>query len=271
MDLNAQYNNRALVPDHADVISGWQRDAESFRQKANGVLGISYGAHERHAYDLFGEPSGDAPVVVFVHGGYWQALDRSFFSHMAQGPGAHGLAVAVPSYRLAPEVGVGDIIDDVRACCLNLWQAHGRKLVVVGHSAGGHLAACMMATDWTAHGAPSDLVVSAMGLSGLYDLRPLMATYVNDALKLDEEAARTASPLGWPVPTHGRFEAWVGGDESREYHRQSETLAATWSGAGMDCNWQKVPGDNHFTVVRHLADADSDMTRAVATLSGATA
>jgi arylformamidase len=78
-----------------------------------------------------------------------------------------------------------------------------------------------------------------MGLSGLYDLRPLMATYVNEALKLDEEAARTASPLAWPVPAHGRFEAWVGGDESREYHRQSETLAATWSGAGMDCNWQR--------------------------------
>ncbi len=271
MDLNAQYNNRALVPDHQQVIDGWQRDAGSFRQQAGGALGISYGAHERHAYDLFGEVAGDAPIVMFVHGGYWQGLDRSFFSHMAAGPGTHGFAVAVPSYRLAPEVGVGDIIDDVRACCLHLWQAHGRKLVVVGHSAGGHLAACMLATDWTAHGAPSDLVVSGMGLSGLYDLRPLMATYVNDALKLDEEAARTASPLGWPVPAHGRFEAWVGGDESREYHRQSETLAATWSGAGLDCPWQIVTGDNHFTVVRHLADADSEMTRTVAKLGGARA
>ena len=273
MDLNAQYNNRAMVPDHPQVIAGWVADAEAYRNTNPGKLAVSYGKDERQAYDLFG-PQGDdgnGPIAVFIHGGYWQALDRSFFSHMAAGANAHGITMAVPSYRLAPAVSVADIIDDLRACCVQLWTTHNRKLVVAGHSAGGHLAACMMATDWTQHGAPAGLVTSAMGLSGLYDLRPLMATYVNDALKLDEPSARASSPLSWAVPGHGRFEAWVGGDESREYHRQSETLAATWAGAGMDCSWLPVAGENHFTIVRHLANPDSDMTRTLARLCKAPA
>ena len=267
MDLNAQYNNRALVPDHADVMAVWVRDAQAYRATSGGKQGIAYGGHERHAFDLFGKAEGDAPVVVFIHGGYWQALDRSFFSHMAAGCNAHGLDVAMPSYRLAPEVGIAEIIADLQAFCLHLWQSHGRKLVVCGHSAGGHLAACMMAADWAAHGAPADLVNSAMGISGLYDLRPLLPVYVNDALKMDEKAARGASPLCQAPPRQGRFEAWVGGDESREYHRQSETLAATWLGAGLDCSWVESPGDNHFTVVRHLADPESAMIKALVALA----
>jgi arylformamidase len=268
MDLNAQYNNRAMVPNHPDIVAGWVKDAEAYRAANPQSLGLAYGSHERHAYDLFaGEGNASAPLVVFIHGGYWQGLHRTQFSHMAAGCNAHGLDVAIPSYRLAPEVGIADIIADMQAFCLHLWQAHGRRLVVAGHSAGGHLAACMMATDWGQHGAPADLVTSGMGISGLYDLRPLLPVYVNDALKMDEPAARSASPIAWAPPKQGRFEAWVGGDESREYHRQSETLAAVWLGAGLDCCWVPVEGDNHFTVVRHLVDKDSAMTKALVALA----
>lgn len=270
MDLNAQYNNRALVPNHPEIVAGWVKDAEAYRAAHPQSLGLAYGSHERHAYDLFaGERDSPAPLIVFIHGGYWQGLHRTQFSHMAAGCNAHGLDVAIPSYRLAPEVGIADIIADMQAFCLHLWQTHGRRLVVAGHSAGGHLAACMMATDWSAHGAPADLVVSGMGISGLYDLRPLMPVYVNDALKMDEKTARAASPLCWTPPAQGRFEAWVGGDESREYHRQSETLAATWLGAGVDCCWIESPGDNHFTVVRHLAADDSAMTESLVAMAAA--
>lgn len=268
MDLNAQYNNRALVPDHPQVVAGWAKDAEAYRMSHGGEAGLSYGNHERHAYDLFaGDGTAPSPMVVFIHGGYWQGLDRGMFSHMAAGVNAHGLDMAIPSYRLAPEVGIADIIADMQAFCAHLWQTHGRRLVIAGHSAGGHLAACMMATDWAQHGAPAGLVLSGMGISGLYDLRPLLPVYVNEALKMDERTARKASPLCWAAPREGRFEAWVGGDESREYHRQSETLAATWTGAGLDCCWIPCDGDNHFTVVRHLAGPDSAMTKALVALA----
>jgi arylformamidase len=264
IDFEVEYNNRARVPDHEQLIAGWVNDAESYRAAAACDLDIAYGEHERQKFDFFpANGRDDAPVVIFIHGGYWQALDRVSFSHMASGVAAHGLDMAIPSYRLAPEVSVQDIIDDIRSLCLALWNAHGRKLVVTGHSAGGHLAAAMFATDWAAHGGPDGLVSAGLGISGLYDLRPLMPTAINERILIDGNISMQCSPLLWPSPRQGRFEAWVGGAESREYHRQSETLAACWGGAGMACSWHPVGDDNHYTVVRHLADGASDMTRAL--------
>ncbi len=262
IDFEAEYNNRARVPDHEQVIAGWVSDAASYRAAAECDPDISYGDHERQKFDFFPANGRDeAPVVVFVHGGYWQALDRSSFSHMASGVAAHGLDMAIPSYRLAPDVNVRDIIDDMRKLCVTLWREHGRRLVVAGHSAGGHLAAAMFATDWESLGGPDKLVSAGLGISGLYDLRPLMPTGINQRIGIDREISIACSPLLWPTPRHGRFEARVGGAESREYHRQSETLAACWGGAGIECNWRSVDNDDHFTVVRHLADKASDMTR----------
>lgn len=267
IDLEAEYNNRARVPDHEQVITEWLDDAASYREVAACELGISYGDHERQKYDFFpANGRDDAPIVVFIHGGYWQALDRMSFSHVASGVAAHGLDMAIPSYRLAPEVSVQNIIDDLVTVCLALWKTHGRKLVVTGHSAGGHLAAAMFATDWPAHGGPAGLVSAGLGISGLYDLRPLMPISINERIGIDHNISMQCSPLLWRSPQHGRFEAWVGGAESREYHRQSETLAACWSGAGITCSWQLVGDDNHFTVVNHLADGTSHMTRALVAL-----
>lgn len=267
IDLEAEYNNRARVPDHEEIIAGWASDAAAYRQSAGCGPGISYGDHERQKLDFFTATSRkDTPIVMFIHGGYWQALDRASFSHVAAGVAAHGLDMAIPSYRLAPEVSVQDIIDDVRAACLHLWQTLGRKLVIAGHSAGGHLAAAMFASDWKAHGGPERLVTAGMGISGLYDLRPLMPVSINERIGIDEKISMQCSPILWPTPKTGRFEAWVGGAESREYHRQSETLAACWSGAGLQCSWHAVGKDDHFTVVRHLADEASDMTRALVSM-----
>lgn len=267
IDFEAEYNNRARVPDHEQVIAGWVNDAASYREAAACDLEIAYGDHERQRFDFFpANGRDDAPVVVFIHGGYWQALDRAAFSHMASGVAAHGLDMAIPSYRLAPDVSVQEIIDDMRSLCLALWATHGRKLVVTGHSAGGHLAAAMFATDWANHGGPDELVSAGLGISGLYDLRPLMPTGINQRIGIDGKISMQCSPLLWPSPQHGRFEAWVGGAESREYYRQSETLAACWGGAGMACSWHPVGDDNHFTVVRHLADGTTDMTRALVAL-----
>lgn len=264
MDLEAQYNNRARVPEHADIIADWQRRAQKYRASAGGECDLAYGPDERQRCDVFRtrDDSGEA-MAVFIHGGYWQALDKSYFSHMAQGLEVHGISMAVPSYRLCPAVRVSDIVDDMRQLCAWLWRRHKRHLAVCGHSAGGHLAAAMVATDWSRYEAPNDLVVAGLGISGIYDLRPLIPTTINAALKLDEAAASAASPLNWHAPAGRRFEAWFGGDESAEFRRQSDTLAACWSGTGVAAKSVALDGHNHFTVIAALADPASAMTNAL--------
>ena len=163
------------------------------------------------------------------HGGYWQALDGSSFSHCARGLNAHGISVAVPTYDLCPAVSVGDIILQMQMAACELAKL-GQHLVVSGHSAGGHLAACMLATDWTAVDAslPNNLVSAAYAISGLFDLPPLVGTSINTALRMDLASAEKASPLFWTPPTRGSLDAVVGGNESAEYFRQSRSIAETW-------------------------------------------
>jgi arylformamidase len=260
-DYEVEYNNRARVPDNPVHMAGWARDAAAYRAGRHGRWHtIRYGSGARHVIDVF--PGGNqGPIVVFIHGGYWQALDGSSSSHLAAGLNAHGIDVAVPSYDLCPAVTVADIIVQMRTASRELARL-GRALVMSGHSAGGHLAACMMATDWRAidPALPENLVTSVYAISGLFDLVPLVGTSINTALRLDAAAARQASPLFWKAPTHGSLDAVVGGDESAEYVRQSRSIVEAWGGAGVTTRFEAVPGANHFTVIAPLADPQSTMT-----------
>jgi arylformamidase len=193
VDYDVEYNNRARVPEHPALFAGWAKDAAAYRAR-HAPSCISYGPGARNMVDFFpGDREG--PIVVFIYGGYWQSLDGSSFSHLAGGLNAHGIGVAIPSYDLCPNVSVDDIIQQMRAASRELARL-GRPLVISGHSAGGHLAACMLATDWPAFDTtlPEDLVVAAYAISGLFDLTPLVETSINKALRLDHAAARAASP-----------------------------------------------------------------------------
>ncbi len=167
---------------------------------------------------------GRGPVVVFIHGGYWRSFDHTVFSHSAAGLVAHGLTVAVPTYTLCPAVSVPDIIDELRQFTIHLWQRLKRPMVMSGHSAGGHLAAAMIASNWEHFGAPADIIHSGLAISGLFDLRPLLATTINADTCLDQVQCLTASPLLWPLPRKVTFDAWVGANESAEFIRQSRSL-----------------------------------------------
>ena len=209
MDYEVEYNNRARVPENPAIIAGWSRDATAYREAHQARLKvIPYGTGERNRIDLF-SGDGAGAIVVFIHGGYWQALDGSFFSHLAAGLNAHGIDVAVPSYDLCPAVSVAEIIGEMRAASRELAKL-GRPLVVSGHSAGGHLAACMLATDWRAFdpSLPDELVTAAYAISGLFDLRPLVSTSINTALKLDDASARAVSPCSGSRRRTARWMRW---------------------------------------------------------------
>jgi arylformamidase len=260
IDYEVEYNNRARVPEHPALIAGWAHDAKTWREQQH-FHTMSYGPGARNTIDVF--PSrGEGAMVVFIHGGYWQALDGSFFSHLAAGLNAHGVGVAIPSYDLCPQVSIDDIVGQMRMAARALAPL-SRRLVVSGHSAGGHLAACLMATDWQSFdpALPQDLVKAVYAISGLFDLGPLVKTSINNALRLDEAAAERASPVFWLPPAHGTLDAVVGGDESAEYFRQSRMIVDAWGQAGIETRFAEVPGANHFTVIAPMADPDSPMTQ----------
>lgn len=266
MDLAAEYNNRALVPEHPAIITRWQQDARAWRDARPCEGDIVYGARPRNRLDFFAA-TGQGPIVLFIHGGYWRSLDKAHFSHVARGPNAHGLDVAVAGYTLCPDISLLDIIDELRQCCLFLRERYGRPLLVTGHSAGGHLAACLAATGWQDYGQPRGLIQAGLSISGLFDLRPLLATPINDDLRLSAATAAAASPLLWPMPNTLSFDSWVGSRESAEFLRQARSLAAAWRGLGLDCGYREVAEANHFTVGDLLSQPDHPMTLRLAALS----
>ena len=269
MDYEIEYNNRARVPENPAIFEGWSRDAKAYREAHRaGYRVIPYGPGARNKIDFFAGDS-KGPIVVFIHGGYWQAFDSSSSSHLAGGLNAHGVDVAIPSHDLCPNVSVEEIIRQMRMATRELAKL-GRPLVVSGHSAGGHLAACMLATDWRGFDAslPQHLVTAAFAISGLFDLRPLVKTSINNALRLDDAAAKAASPLFWKPPAQGSLDAVVGENESAEYFRQGRSIVEAWGAASIAARFATVPGANHFTAIAPLADPNSPMTLRLKQLAG---
>ncbi len=236
IDYEAEYNNRARVPEHAEIFARWMHEAENYRadrlKAGRAELGLSYGDTPRQFVDLFLPDAGEAaPLAIFIHGGWWRSLDPSMFSHMARGPNVRGVAVAVAGYDLCPNVAIADIIEQIRRACAFLWQRFGRRILVYGHSAGGHLAAAMVATDWPSlyPKAPADLVPAGYSISGVFDLSPLLGISVNQDLRLDAAEARKVSPVFWPLQAGahvrcGRRRARIRASSSA----RAELIAQAW-------------------------------------------
>ena len=264
LDPEAEYNNRVRVPDHQAIMLRWRAAAEAARS-AHPPQEIAYGPGEREVMDLF-EAAPDAPVAVFLHGGYWQALDKGWFSGLAPALLAHGVSLAIPSYDLAPAVRLGHILRQVRAAVDAVRARTGARPVVFGHSAGGHMAACMLSEARAS---------AAVAISGVFDLAPLIPTSLNVALRLDAAEAAALSPIHWPVPNGSTpggtvLDCVVGADESHEFLRQSRMMADLWGAKGVETRYEALPGLNHFTVLDPLFDADSALVARIVGLSQTT-
>ncbi|TXM76006.1 alpha/beta hydrolase fold domain-containing protein [Methylobacterium sp. WL12] len=257
-DLSRAYDNSGAVADSAAIVAGWRTRSAAFREAQVDALDLAYGQGERQRIDVFrcGRPS--APMLAFLHGGYWQRNDRRGFSCMAEGPLARGLDVALVGYTLAPEARLTDIVAEARAA-LALLRAEGggRRLVVSGWSAGGHLAA-----------AVADAADAGLAISGIFDLAPIAGTTLNDALALSTEEIETLSPIRHLRPGTPPVAVVYGADELFELRRQSDAYHAARRAAGLDGPLIPVPGANHFTVLDGLIDPEGVISRTAARLAG---
>jgi arylformamidase len=269
LDYEAQYDNRRRVPEYVDINARWVAASAEDLARPGARLDRPYGPGERHRYDLFPAEREPAPLIIYIHGGYWQRGDRKDYAFLARALNAAGVSVALPSYSLCPAVSVMDIVAELRGFVVELWRRCRVYPLVVGHSAGGHLTAALLATDWRqTAGVPADIVRAGYAISGIFDLPPLIGTSLNAALRLTPETAKAASPMFWPPPPPERvFAAAVGGLESEEFLRQSRAIAQAWRQAGVTAEDVLVAGMNHFTIVDELTRPTSALFTSVVALA----
>ena len=268
LNLEAEYSNRARVTNSTEIIARWAIEAAHARQHLPGQRDVAYGTKPRQVFDMYAAVgTRSAPLVVYIHGGYWQRGHGRDYAFVARELVARGVSVAIPSYTLCPDIRIAEIVDEIALFVSQLWVTTKVRPVLVGHSAGGHLAAMLMARGGI-DGAPKDLIRTAYGISGAYDLEPLIGTTLNDALRLDPTEARAVSPRRGPIPTAGRtFVAAAGGDESSEFIRQAREFAAHWTQHGVAAECAIIPDTNHFTIVDELTRPDSPMLNRIVELA----
>lgn len=259
--LSKLYDNRELVPDHAQHFARWAEGSQKARATMTCHLDLRYGDMPGETIDLFPSRRGDGSCMMFIHGGYWRSLDKRDFSFLAPTFVSGGISLAVVNYDLCPKVSVEEIVRQMLRASRWLWlhaEDYGMdqdRLYVSGHSAGGHLTAMVMTALWPVFDPrlPKDLWKGGLAISGLYDLRPLVnVDWLNADLRLDDDTARRLSPAFLPTATRAPVMNAVGGDESSEFLRQNALLGERWKSAF--AGDVPMPGTNHFSVVDGLAD-----------------
>lgn len=262
IDWNAAFDNMGSVAGSAQLPGQWQAAAEAFRAETPGIeTDIPYGDAPRQRFDLI-HPEGPASgLVVFVHGGYWMRLEKGFWTHLARGARAHGWAVAMPSYTLAPQARISAITREIAAAIAAAAARVAGPVRITGHSAGGHLVARMACADSPLPGDVQERVARIVSISGLHDLHPLMRTRMNDVLQLDDAEAQAESPALLPPLAATRVSAWAGGAELPEFRRQARLLAESWQGRNGETSCHIAQGRNHFTILDDFADPDGPILR----------
>ena len=266
-DWDNAYANGPNIPGGERWPGLWVEPAENYRKamlaEQRARLDIAYGDGPRHRLDLFMPSECPQGLVVFVHGGYWMRLDKSFWSHLAHGAVERGYAVAMPSYTLCPEVGIADITMEIGKAIGRAMDEIAGPVALTGHSAGGHLVTRMICTSSPLAEAQQKRIAKVVSISGLHDLRPLLRTAMNQTLRMDDRLAREESPALLSPADGARVVAWVGGAERNEFRRQAELLANIWMGLGAATGYVEMPDRHHFDVIDDLADPQSGLVDAL--------
>jgi arylformamidase len=262
-ELEAQYNMRMLRPDfEASLLQEWLARSAAFRRLPHAQLDVAYGPGERDRLDYFPAECADAPLLIFFHGGFWQRGDKSVYSFVAEPFVAEGVSVVLVNYTLCPAVSVEEIVVQSQRALAWLWRHAGElgcsreRWFAGGHSAGGHLAARMMATHWQTlgHDLPKQMLSGAILISALFDLEPLCETSINEGLLLDREQARAVSALRHPPASDAPQLIAVGGAETLAFHQQARAYAIAFGGAQRNMPHYQIDDCDHFDVVQAVAN-----------------
>ncbi len=274
--LNRMYNNRALVPEHAQHFQQWAARSASARATHRCVLDMAYGSGPQETLDIFPAAQRQAPVLVFIHGGWWRSLDKADHSFVAPPFVDAGSCVVLPNYALCPAVTIPQIVLQMVAALVWTFRNIARyggdptRITVVGHSAGGHLAAMLLACQWqkVAPGLPAQLLKNALSISGLFELESVMHTpFLKDDLRLTPAQVLQASPAWMPAPAAGTLTAVAGADESAEFLRHNRLIEQVW-GEKVVPRREALLGLNHFSIVEALAEPGHRLHRLARGLLG---
>ena len=265
-ELEYQYELRSKEADFDAVVARWLVRSSALRDCREAEIDLAYGDGERERLDLFHAATG-GPLLIYIHGGYWQRGDKNMYSFLAGAFMDAGINVAIINYTLTPLCRIGDIAVQMRRGLAWLWR-HGRelrfdreRLSVMGHSAGGHLTAMMMATDWPAFASdlPADLVRAAVPISGIFELEPLVHTSINAGPQMDVAEARRESPLFMEMRSDAPHLVIAGGNETPEFIRQSDAYCDRFRTAQRPMERYDVPNENHFGELERLAESTSEV------------
>lgn len=264
-----EYSLRPRHPDFEDHFAEWRDLSEKARRDIPCELDVAYGDGPNMTLDLFPAAGNGNPLMVFIHGGYWRSMDKEDHSFPALGFVPEGISVASVNYALTPSVTLDEIVAQCQAAVAWLHSNAGRinadagAMHVCGHSAGGHLTAAMLSTDWAARGLPTDTLKSGAPISGVFDLRPLLKTSINDDVRMDTACAERNSPALHLPALGAPMLAAVGLGETDAFVAQSRDYANLWAQAGFDGTFLGIPEVHHFNVLTALADAKQPLTAAI--------
>jgi arylformamidase len=265
-DIDAQYDLSKVIGDPSDYFQFYASESASARSDLDCLLDVRFGPTLEENLDIFPAQQRDAPILFFIHGGYWKRMSSKEFSYVARGLVARGITVIVPNYALCPVVTIPEITRQMRAAVAWArttdfdYSGDRDRIFMCGHSAGGHLATRALCTDWNdIYGLPSDTVKGAYPISGLYDLTPLRYAFVQPVLQLTEDVIQKESPLFNIPPSAGPLIAEVGAQESDEFRRQSSEFVRAWKAAGLRGEYVEQAATDHFSVIKTFVDPKSDL------------
>ena len=268
-EMEFHFNPQVAVPDHPRWAEERRKASLRVRGALRSWLNVPYGNSPRQVMDIFPAVQPGAPVLVYIHGGYWRGGSKDDNCHFVEAFVKAGATVALLEHDLCPSVTVTEIVRQVRSAIAWVYRnisGYGgdpSRLYVSGSSAGGHLVAMLLAHDWEKEGFPRHLIKGAVAISGVYDLDAVLHVSVNQEIRLNPESARENSPFHHPPLPHTPLIVAVGGGEPRGWKQMSEDFFRFCKECGLECEYLEIPDAHHFSLSSFLADPDSPLARAI--------